>query len=123
VGQTDCVDTDPGVQELGCLGGMGIQEEENTIIEGSISQSNTEGFPEAFEEQELDLGSPASKDLKWAWVVKGTAGLSCGGQERKLFQVFGQIVADKYGGGTSYPTGMEADDNRGMGDEDIPYEA
>jgi hypothetical protein len=123
VGQTDCVDTDPGVQELGCLGGMGIQEEENTIIEGSISQSNTEGFPEAFEEQELDLGSPASKDLKWAWAVKGTAGLSCGGQERKLFQVFGQIVADKYGGGTSYPTGMEADDNRGMGDEDIPYEA
>jgi hypothetical protein len=123
VGQTACVDSDPGVQELGCLGGMGSQEEENTIIEGSISQCNTEDFPEAFEEQGLDLGSPASKDLKWAWAVKGTAGLTCGGQERKLVQVFGQIVADKYGGGTSYPTGMVADDNRGMGDEDVPYEA
>jgi hypothetical protein len=49
--------------------------------------------------------------------------MSCGGQERKLIQVFGQIVADKYGGGTSYPIGVETDDNRGMWDEDISYEA
>jgi hypothetical protein len=122
--QTVYVGIELGVQEeLGCLGGMGNQEEENPDIEGSLPQVNTEGPSEVLVEQELDLGSPASKDLKWAWAVKGTAGMSCGGQERKLIQVFGQIVADKYGGGTSYPIGVETDDNRGMRDEDISYEA
>jgi hypothetical protein len=32
-------------------------------------------------------------------------------------------VADKYGGGTSSPKGVEVDGNRGMREEDISYEA
>jgi hypothetical protein len=65
--QTIYVGIELGVQEvLGCLGGMGNQEEENPDIEGSLPQVNTEGPSEVFVEQELDLGSPASKDLKWA---------------------------------------------------------
>jgi hypothetical protein len=109
--QTDCEGADPGDhEELGCLVGMGNQEEEIPDSSGSLYQG-------------MDLASPASKVFNLAWAVKGTAGLSCGGQEGNLKQVFGHIVADKYGGGISSPIGAEADGNRGMRDQDISYEA
>jgi hypothetical protein len=103
--------------------GMGNQEEEIPDSLGSLSQHNMEIFTEEHADQGIDLVSPASKVLNLAWAVKGTTGLSCGGQEGNLKQVFGHIVADKYGGEISSPIGAEADGNRGMRDEDIPYEA
>jgi hypothetical protein len=122
--QPDCEGADLGDhEELGCLVGMGNQEEEIPDSLGSLSQHNMEIFTEEHADQGIDLVSPASKVLNLAWAVKGTAGLSCGGQEGNLKQVFGHIVADKYGGEISSPIGAEADGNRGMRDEDIPYEA
>jgi hypothetical protein len=53
----------------------------------------------------MDSVSPTSKDLKLVWVVKGTAGLSCDGQEGKLKQVFGQIVAENMGKGLLFRQG------------------
>jgi hypothetical protein len=44
-------------------------------------------------------------------------------QEGKLEQIFGQIVADKYGEGASSATGVAADGNMGRRDDDIIYEA
>jgi hypothetical protein len=82
---------------VGDLGGMGSQEEE--------------------------LGSPVSKTLNLVWNVRGTAGISCNGQEGKLKEVFGQIVVDKFGEGTSVATGEAADDFLGMGDVNGIYEA
>jgi hypothetical protein len=84
-------------EELGDLGGMGNREE--------------------------DLGSPVSKTLNLVWDVKGTAGISSDGQEGKLKEVFGQIVADKYGEGNTFATGEAADDFLGMGDVNGIYEA
>jgi hypothetical protein len=84
-------------EELGDLGGMGSQEEE--------------------------LGSPVSKTLNLVWKVRGTAGISCAGQEGKLKEVFGQIVVDKFGERTSVATGEAADDFLGMGDVNGIYEA
>jgi hypothetical protein len=84
-------------EDLGDLGGMGSQEEE--------------------------LGSLVSKTLNLAWNVRGTAGISCNGQEGKLKEVFGQIVVDKFGEGTSGATGEAADDFLGMGDVNGIYEA
>jgi hypothetical protein len=66
--------------------------------------------------------SPVSKVLNLVWKVKGTAGMSWDGKEGKLKQVFGQIVADKYGEGTS-SLGEEVDGIMGMRDIAIPYEA
>jgi hypothetical protein len=91
---SDWLDED---EELGDLGGMGNQEEE--------------------------LGSPISKTLNLVWDVKGTAGISCDGKEGKLKEVFGQIVADKYGEGNTFATGEAADDFLGMGDVNGIYEA
>jgi hypothetical protein len=102
---------------------MGNQEEEIPDSPGSLSQLNMETIPEEHADQGMDLASPASKVFKLAWAEKGTAGLSCGGKEGNLKQVFGHIVADKYGGGISSPIGAEADGNRGMRDEDISHEA
>jgi hypothetical protein len=45
------------------------------------------------------------------------------GQEGKLKEVFGQIVVDKVGEGTSVATGEAADDFLGMGDVNGIYEA
>jgi hypothetical protein len=84
-------------EDLGDLGGMGSQEEE--------------------------LGSLVSETLNLAWNVRGTAGISCIGQEGKLKEVFGQIVVDKFGEGTSGATGEAADDFLGMGDVNGIYEA
>jgi hypothetical protein len=91
---SDWLDED---EELGDLGGMGNQEEE--------------------------LGSPISKTLNLVWDVKGTAGISCDGKEGELKEVFGQIVADKYGEGNTFATGEAADDFLGMGDVNGIYEA
>ena len=41
--------------------------------------------------------SPVVKELKLALEVSGIAGLSCDGQEGKLAEVLGQIVAKKHG--------------------------
>jgi hypothetical protein len=73
--------------------------------------------------QEEELGSPISKTLNLVWDVKGTAGISCDGKEGKLKEVFGQIVADKYGEGNTFATGEVADDFLGMGDVNGIYEA
>jgi hypothetical protein len=122
--QTDGEGADLGnKEELGCLVGMGNQEEEIPDSSGYLSQHNMEIITEELADQGMDLASPASKVFNLAWAVKGTAGLSSGGQEGNLKQVFGHIVADKYGGGISSPIGVEADGNRGMRDEDISYEA
>jgi hypothetical protein len=75
------------------------------------------------ENQEEDLGCPMPKNLKLIWDVKGTAGISCGGQVRKFKEVFGLIVADKFGEGASLSTGVAADDFLGMGAIDGIYEA
>jgi hypothetical protein len=110
-------------EELGCVGGMGTQEKERQGIEGCGSQLEEEILPEELLDQGMDLESHAVKDMKMAWAVKGTAGITCDGQEGKLKQVFGQIVADKFRGGAAVPTGVIADDNMGMRDEDLSYEA
>jgi hypothetical protein len=110
-------------EELGLWGVMGNQENETPGVEGTISQHEVEI---SFEEQPVQgmvLASPASKVFKLAWEVKGTAGMSWDGQDGKLKQVFGQIVADKYGEGASFSTGVDADGIMGMRDEDITYEA
>jgi hypothetical protein len=54
--------------------------------------------------------------------VKGTAGMSWGGQDGKLKQVFGQIVDDKQGEG-AWSAGVKEDGFMGMRDDDITYEA
>jgi hypothetical protein len=110
-------------EELGCVGGMGTQEKERQLIEGCAFQLEEEILPEELLDQGMDLESHAVKDMKMAWAVKGTAGITCDGQEGKLKQVFGQIVADKFGGGAAIPTGVIADDNMGLREEDFSYEA
>ena len=55
--------------------------------------------------------------------MKGIAGISYDGQEGKLKEIFGQIVADKYGEGASSSTRGEVDGNLGMRDVDSFYEA
>jgi hypothetical protein len=76
---------------------MIISTPQNAFVEGTLSQLEVEISPEEHIVQGMDLVSPTSKDLKLVWVVKGTAGLSCDGQEGKLKQVFGQIVAENMG--------------------------
>jgi hypothetical protein len=43
--------------------------------------------------------SPAAKELKLALEVNGIAGLSCDGNEGKLAEVLGQIIAKQHGKG------------------------
>ena len=43
------------------------------------------------------MDSHAAKEVKFTLEVNGIAGLSCGGQERKLAGALGQIIAQKYG--------------------------
>jgi hypothetical protein len=109
--------------ELGCVGGMGTQEKDRHGIEGCASQLEEELLIEELLDQGTDLEPPAVKYMKSAWAVKGIAGLTCDGQEGKLEEVFGQIVADKFGGGAAAPAGAIADDNMGTRDEDFSYEA
>jgi hypothetical protein len=45
----------------------------------------------------VNKDSPAAKELKIALEVSRIAGLSCDGQERKLTEVLGQIIAKKHG--------------------------
>jgi hypothetical protein len=109
-------------EEQGMLGGMGNQENETPGVEGTNSQL----VGKFVTEEQLDQGkgsdSPGSKVLNLVWKVKGIAGMSWDGKEGNLKQVFGQIVADKYGEGTS-SLGEEVDGIMGMRDVDIPYEA
>jgi hypothetical protein len=104
-------------EESGLMGGMGNQVYETPGVEGSTSLLEVENFPEEHPVQGMGLTSPASKKLKLVWEVKGTAGMSWGGQDGKLKQVFGQIVADKH------TAGVKEDGFTGMRDEDIIYEA
>jgi hypothetical protein len=110
-------------EEQGLLGGMGNQENETPGVGGTESQLEGEIAPEEQLDQEMVSVSPASKDLKLVWKVKGTAGMSWDGQEGKLKQVFGQIVAAKYGEGATFSLGEEVDGFMGMRDDDITYEA
>jgi hypothetical protein len=110
-------------EELGLLGGLRSQEITSPGVEGSISQHDVEISSEEQPVQGLLLASPASKVYKLAWEVKGTTGMTWEEQEGKLEQIFGQIVADKYGEGASSATGVAADGNMGRRDDDITYEA
>jgi hypothetical protein len=110
-------------EELDMLEGMGNQENESPGVEGSISQHEVEISSEEQPVQGMVLASPATKVFKLAWEVKGTAGMSWDEQDGKLKQVFGHIVADKYGEGVSFSTGVAADGFMGLRDDDISYEA
>jgi hypothetical protein len=109
--------------EIGCMGGMGNQEEERQGMEGCVSRMEEEISPEELLDQGMDLESHAAMYMKMAWAVKEPAGLTCGGQEGKLKQVFGQIVADKFGEEAAVPTGVIVDGIMGLRDEDCSYEA
>jgi hypothetical protein len=102
-------------EELGCLGGMGNQEVELSGAKGNLSQLEVVVSPGKHLVQGIDV------DLVWA--VKGIAGMTWDGQEGKLKQVFRHIVADKYGEGASFSSGVNADGNMGMRDEHFSYEA
>jgi hypothetical protein len=67
--------------------------------------------------------SPISKKLNFVWEVKDTSGLSWDGQDGKLKQTFGQIMADKHGEGDSGSVGVKADGFMGLRDDDVSYEA
>jgi hypothetical protein len=110
-------------EEVGCMGGMGNQEEERQGMEGCVSRMEEEISPEELLDQGLDLEPHAAMFMKMAWAVKEPAGLTCGGQEGKLKQVFGQIVADKFGEEAAVPTGVIVDGIMGLRDEDCSYEA
>jgi hypothetical protein len=110
-------------EEVGLLGDLGNQGIEFPGVEGSISQQEVEISSEEQPVQGMALNSPASKVFKLAGEVKGTAGMSWEEQEGQLKQIFGQIVADKYGEGVSSSTGVDADGNMGRRDDDIIYEA
>jgi hypothetical protein len=110
-------------EEQGLLGGMGNQENETPGVGGTESQLEGEIAPEEQLDQEMVSVSPASKDLKLVWKVKGTAGMSWDGQEGKLKQDFGQIVAAKYREGATSSLREEVDGFMGMKDDDITYEA
>ena len=109
-------------EESGCLGGMVKQGEEKPGIEGFVTHFEAEILTEEQIVQGIDLTSPVSKDLEFVWDVKGTAGLSCDGQVRKLKEVLGKIVAEKYGEGISL-TRVEADGKLVVRDACIIYEA
>jgi hypothetical protein len=102
---------------------MRNQESETPGVEGTIFQHEVEIPTEEQSVQGMGTDSPISKDLNLVWKVKGTAGMSWDGQEGKLKQVFGQIVADKHGEGVSVSVGVKADGFMGMRDDDISYEA
>jgi hypothetical protein len=109
-------------EELGLMGGRGNQDIESPVVEGSTSMQEVESFPEEQAVQEMGLASPIPKKLELVWEVKGTAGMSWGGQDGKLKQVFGQIVDDKQGEG-AWSAGVKEDGFMGMRDDDITYEA
>lgn len=46
---------------------------------------------------ESRVSSPAAEELKLVIEVSGIAGLSCDGQEGKLVEVLGQLVAKNHG--------------------------
>ena len=122
-------------ERVSWFGGRGCDEatKEDTVwLESEELAENGVSMLGEFEEfgsmggtgnQEEDLTSPASKDLKLVWNLKGIAGISCDGQEGKLKEIFGQIVVDKYGEGASSSTRGEVDGNLGMRDVDSFYEA
>jgi hypothetical protein len=101
--------------ELGDLGDIRNQEEENPVVEGSMPQS------EEHVTQGIEGVSPVSKEL--VWNVKRIAGLSSDRQEGKLDELLGNIVDKKYGERASSSTRVEADGIKGMRDADFHYEA
>jgi hypothetical protein len=50
--------------------------------------------------------SRTTKDLRLVMEVRGIVGLSCDGQEGKLADVLGQLVAEKHGKGASLLAGL-----------------
>ena len=109
-------------EESSLLGGMKNQGEENSCVEGSLPQFDAEVLTEEQLEQGTRSVSPALKDLKLVWDVKGIAGLSCDGKEGKLKEVLGQLVDNKYGKGASSSAGVD-DGNMRMRDDGIFYKA
>jgi hypothetical protein len=101
--------------ELGDLGDIRNQEEENPVVEGSMPQS------EEHVTQGIEGVSPVSKEV--VWNVKRIAGLSSDRQEGKLDELLGNIVDEKYGERASSSTRVEADGIKGMRDVDFLYEA
>jgi hypothetical protein len=108
-------DFDKDFPELGDLGDIRHQEEENPVAEDSMPQS------EEHQTQGIEGVSPVSKEL--VLNVKGIAGLTSDGQEGKLDEILGNIVDEKYGERASSPTRVEADGFKGMRDADSLYEA
>ena len=107
----------------GVQGEMEVQTGEFPCVEGAGFQNEVVALAENFErkEQGKESESPALEELEFVWGVKGIAGLSDGGQERKLKEVLGQIVTNKFGNGVSSSAGIDADDN--MREDDRFYEA
>jgi hypothetical protein len=110
-------------EESGLLGGMVNQGKENPGVEGTLPQFEAGNLSEEQLVQGTGPVSPASKEVKFVWDVKGIAGLSCGGQEGKLKEVLGQLVAKKYGKGASSLAGVDTDGNMRLRDDGIFYEA
>jgi hypothetical protein len=106
---------------------LGEQEEvglsETPGVEDSICQHEVEFHTEEQSVQGVGSVSPISKELNFVWKVKGTSGMSWDGQNGKLKQIFGQIVADKHGKGDSGSVGVKADGFMGLRDDDVSYEA
>ena len=63
------------------------------------------------------------QELKLVWDVREIAGLSCDGQEGKLKDVLGQIVANKQGKRDSSLAGHEEVSNMRLRDDCNFYEA
>jgi hypothetical protein len=84
-----------------------------------------EGMPEDTEwkNQGASLSSPAVKEMKRVWEVREIAGLSCGGQEGKLKDTLGQILANKYGNEASSSAEGEAENIMRLRDDSTFYEA
>ena len=104
---------------------LGVEDQvgENPCDEIPISQLEVAVEPEVFEWNDQGKGSdsPASKELNFVWDVKGIAGLSCDGQERKLKHVLGKLVANKHGKGAVSSAGYDAESNLRLGDDCIFY--
>jgi hypothetical protein len=73
--------------------------------------------------QEISLSSPAVKEMKRVWEVREIVGLSSDGQDGKLKDTLGQIVANKHGNVASSSAEGEAENITRLRDDCSFYEA